>query len=154
MKLDKSSISALAFAGIGLLVLIIGVFLYYRDTSVLSSWKPTKGEVTSSQVIQMPTAGTGRSFTAKVNYTYTYEGKSYSSSCCDVGSADLDRWNSIVEKNPAGSQADILLDPADPSNSLLKDSIQPLNVFVLALIIGGGIFFILGLISFYLTLTA
>ena len=151
MKLDNASLSALAFAGIGLLVLIIGVFLYYRDTSVLSSWKPVKGEVTSSKVIQMPTPGTGRSFTAKVNYTYTFDGKSYSSSCCDAGSADIDRWNSIVEKNPIGAQADILLDPSNPSNSMLKDSIQPLNLLVLALMIGGIIFFIIGLISFYFT---
>ncbi len=147
MYMDNASVAILAWIGISILLLIAGIYFYYKDTSDLSNWKTAKAEVKISELQNLP--GRGVAYTANVVYSYEYRGKTYEGKCCSYGSGDYDRWKTIVDSNKAGGTATVLLDPEDPSKSILKDSIQPLNILNVVLIATGAIGVITGLASFY-----
>ena len=152
--LSKPLTGSISFVIIGLILLAVGLYFYFKDSAVLSQWQSEKAQVTKSSLKQFQrVSGRSPSYTADMEYEYQVAGKKYRGSCCGYGSGDYDRWKSVVDKNPVGSSADILVNPNDPSNSMLKDSIQPFNWLNTGALIAGAIITIIGIISTYLTLT-
>ena len=149
---SKALFATLAFAVVGLILVLIGVYFYYNDTATLRDWKLVKGEVTKSQIKSPLMQGGSLAYTADIDYNYAYQGKKYYSKPYTYGSSDYDRWKTIVDNNPVGSHANVLVDPASPENSVLKDSIQPMNWLNTALIIAGVIGIITGLFATYMVM--
>lgn len=146
---SKALFASALFAVIGFILLVTGIYFYYSDSALLREWKSAKGQITNSALKQLAQLR-GVSYVADVNYTYQYNGKQYGGTCCSYGSGDYDRWNSVVTKNSVNSSADILIDPSNPSNSVLIDSIQPLNWLNTTLIIAGAIGMLIGAYSTYI----
>lgn len=129
----------LAFAG--LFLLVVGAYIVYSDYSASTSWDTATAHVTGSFL--SPETHTDRdghkstTYRPEINYSYSYGERSYSGHCCMVATSNRAEMQAIVDRNSVGAASNILVNPQNPSESKLKETVQPINLYgVLACIIG------------------
>jgi len=136
----------------GLIPLVIGLYLLHLGGNNLfesyqsSRWAITEGQIILSKLgIVERTPGTSRKNPvpiAKIKYSYTVKGKSYTSSrrsFNDYGSDIRDQQQNIVDGYPVGKIVKVYFDPDNPQQAILEHR-SPVLYY---LVFGGGVIFAL-----------
>lgn len=119
----------------GLLFFAIGAYMAYGDYTASSTWKPADATVTYSHLdISKRTSdsGTKYMFEPKITYTYTFNGAAHSGSCCGWSSSDNAEAQRMVDRNAVGKTAQILVNPANPSESRLAEDVSSTGMLIKA----------------------
>lgn len=107
--------------------LVIQSLDFTRPTQ-LSEWKSAAGTVTNSSVVKEKQRNGGNYYFPEIDYQYEIEGKTYIGSCCDDGSNNAGDAQRIADKYPAGTEIDVLVNPADAYSSRMKDSVSQMPI--------------------------
>lgn len=124
----------LAFTGFGGFI----IFNHYQATMHST---PVDGVVVESSVVQYesnPSTGDPGGSRPAIEYRYTYQGTTYTSSKLCPGEGNLGCYGpntekvaqSVVDRYPEGSTVTVHVDPDDPSNAYLIDADLPLVYLV------------------------
>lgn len=137
---------AMLVGSMGLFALLFGIASLIQAVHA-RSWPTVLAEVTSSRVEEGTSSiGTGgdrstsRSFTPKVEYRYTVEGRSYMSQHILLGGAarnsGQDGAEQIVARYPVGARVVAYYDPRTPGKAFLEYTvISPVLGFALAVVL-------------------
>jgi hypothetical protein len=145
---DDSALSIIIFASF----LLIGggiSFAFLRDVpKILSArgWEPVSCVIVGSAVAESH-AGEGPSYQVELEYAYAFDGQTFRGrrySFMKVWTEDRARWQSIVDRHPAGSRAVCYVNPRHPSEAVIErgftsDSLFGLIPISLAVIGAGGL---------------
>ncbi len=140
---------------LGLLFIVIGGFVFfmwglppmqYANTS--KNWPSVQGKITRSEVDTYMKDGQTQ-YLPDIAYTYTVEGRNYTSSKVTVGdppyTSNISPAKRLQAEYPVGEEVTVYYDPEVHSSSTLKTGIQR-NDIILA--VGTGIFPFLGILIF------
>jgi hypothetical protein len=138
---------------LGLLVSLaltgVGGFMIYDHYQATMHSTPVDGVIVESTVVDYNSGQGDRGSRPAIEYRYTYEGTTYTSSKLCPGEHNSGCYgpntgkvaNSVVDRYPAGSTATVHVDPDDPSNAYLLDGDLPVWYLVVA---GLGVLGIVG----------
>ncbi|MEE4214464.1 MAG: DUF3592 domain-containing protein, partial [Bacteroidales bacterium] len=126
--------------------------LQYASSS--KSWPTVQGVITRSD-IDVWTRDGKTHYQPDIAYTYSVDGKKYSSSKINAGEQAMDNnvnsAKKIQTKYPAGKEVTIWYDPGLPASSALEPGIKTGDILLASI---AAIFFLVGIFSFYKGLKA
>lgn len=121
--------------------LVIGSIGFYKAVAS-KNWPTSAGTVISSEVVRP--SGKSTKFEAKVVFTYSVDGKAYTSEKLKATMArGTSSWaREVVESYPAGAKVEVYFNPKNPGTAVVLPGLQRDNywmtllpLFVLLLII-------------------
>jgi len=135
---------------LGLVFIIIGGFAFFmwglppmQYANASKSWLSVPGEITRSEVDTYRKDGKTQ-YLPDIAYTYTVEGRNYTSSKITVGdppsTSNISPAKRLQAEYPVGEEVTVYYDPEVHSSSTLKTGIQK-NDILLAIITGAFPFF-------------
>lgn len=131
-----------AFLGV---VGLVGAVLMVMQVERLSSWRPVTATVLSSQVGVVKGERGGITYRPVVSYTYTVDGRSYTSNAVSVITVSQGyKWASaIAERYIPGSQVTAYVSPRNPRAAYLVHelSLLPLLIMMIPIAVGGMIYY-------------
>jgi hypothetical protein len=122
----EAGLFTLLFGG---LPLCIGLWQRFRELAP-RKWPQIDGTIVNSTIKKQSSRPGTCQYTPIIEYEYSYEDKTYSSSKRRAGnyasgvSADAE---AICSRYPVGNQVKVYIDPEDPSNSVLEFGTTPLS---------------------------
>ena len=140
---------------LGLLFIILGGFVFFmwglppmKYAAASKEWPAVQGKITRSEVDTYRKDGKTQ-YLPDIAYTYTVEGRNYSSSKVTVGdppsTSNISPAKRLQAEYPVGNEVEVYYDPGVHSSSTLKTGIRR-NDIMLAVIT--GIFPFLGIFIF------
>jgi hypothetical protein len=115
---------------LGGLPLCFGLWQRFRELAP-RKWPQIEGVVVNSTIKKQQGSPYGaHQYIPIIDYEYSYEGKTYSSSKRRAGnyaSGASEDAEAIHSRYPAGSRVKVFVDPRDPSNSVLEFGTTPLS---------------------------
>jgi hypothetical protein len=126
--------------------------LQYASSS--KSWPTVQGVITRSDIDVWNREGKTH-YQPDIAYTYSVDGKKYSSSKINAGEPPMDNnvnsAKKIQAKYPAGKEVTVWYDPGLPESSALEPGIKTGDILLASI---AAIFFLVGIFSFYKGLKA
>jgi len=151
MRLNLSRSDAVLFVLVGLLFASAGGYLLYSEYQASADANQVEATVLSSAVTSNARGGSevGSDFFPRIEYRYTYDGRTYTStnicpgagSGC-TGSTTRESAQRVVDRYPEGSTTTAYVDPADPSRAFLVAPgvtlwyLVPVGMGLLSLLVG------------------
>jgi hypothetical protein len=126
--------------------------LQYAATS--KSWPSVPGTITRSEVKVWKSDGNTH-YEPDIAYSYSVEGKKYSSSKITVGDGALDnnvsKAKRLQAEYPAGKEVDVYYDPDLPESAVLQPGTKSSDLMLAGI---SALFFFIGLLALYQGLKA
>lgn len=110
------------------IVLVVGVAILlrglvdYRNALLSADWPSVPGSITGSYVKTSSSTKGGTTYSAKISYTYSVQGKQYTGSRINFGSllTSSSGAREIVARYPVGKALNVFYNPADLSDAVLE----------------------------------
>jgi len=161
IELQNPWLRALFLLVLGLALFGFAASIIYTEYSALLTWKEVTGHVTSSNltsyihhyVDEDHHEHNTTMYRASIDYTYPSDGGSYAGHCCPLSSSNRNEQQAVVDKYPAGNDAVVIVNPANPAESKLKEATQPLNPFTIVLAAFGLLVLVLGVVELFRAFT-
>jgi len=145
---------------LGLIFTLTGALVFYffgfpplKYGYESKSWPKTSGIITQSEVNSWMKDGNSQ-YEARLNYSYTVNGKKYNSSKLNTGGtysgSSMSKAKELVAEYPTGKTVDVYHDPEVPDSAALKPGIPGKDIAVATfslLFFFIGLFVLLGIIK-------
>jgi hypothetical protein len=136
----------------GIIFTLIGAAIFYfwgwpplKYAYESKSWPVTSGTITSSEVDSWTKDGKSQ-YDARINYSYTVDGKKYNStkiySSGSYSGSNITKAKELVDEFPASKTVDVFYDPELPDSAALKPGVSGNDILMAALPL---LFLIIGL---------
>jgi hypothetical protein len=114
-------IITLAFLAIGIAILVYTVHMR-RLAKASLTWPTTEGTVVDSGVMAGRSSKGGRTYSARVRYTYAVGGTTYDNDTIQFGSPGTDQStaDATVAEHPVGKRVNVHYNPHKPAQAVLK----------------------------------
>jgi hypothetical protein len=137
---------------LGLIFALTGALVFYffglpplKYGYKSKSWPKTEGTITQSEISSWMKDGNAQ-YDARINYSYTVDGKKYNSSKVNTGGSysgsSMSKAKEIVAEYPTGKTVDVFYDPEVPDSAALQPGIPGTDIAVAAFSL---LFFFIGL---------
>lgn len=111
---------------------------FAKQLSSASSWQQTTGVIQSSKIVTGHTSKGGKTYRPEISYTYSVDGRAFSSSIIAAGGTDgfgNSDSTQIVQANPVDATVPVYYDPSDPSDAALMVGLQPRSFMMVIFLI-------------------
>ena len=136
----------------GLIFTLIGAAIFYffslpplKYSLESKNWPKTSGTITHSEVDSWTKDGKSQ-YDARINYSYTVEGKKYNSSKLNTSGSytgsNITKAKELVNEFPVGKTVDVYYDPELPDSASLKPGASNTDIVMAVFPL---IFFLIGL---------
>lgn len=129
--------------GMGAVLVGISGYFIYADYSKLKGWVKAEGKVSASEMVfynvrNRSTTRTG--YRPKLEYDYSYGGTEYHGSVIE-----FTEHKSYLDSHPVGSTVGIIVNPANPGQSLVEEMVKPFRISKLFVAVLGIVLMLLAL---------